>query len=80
MKIFIAVKLALLPFVVFWALLAADQAAWAVWAALALALAGQAWRLARRQWMPLETGGLMLFAALALAQLTAPGWLAGNAL
>lgn len=80
MKIFIAVKLALLPFVVFWALLAADQAAWAVWAALALALAGQAWRLARRQWMPLETGGLVLFAALALAQLAAPGWLAGNAL
>ncbi|MFO1110250.1 MAG: NAD(P)/FAD-dependent oxidoreductase [Bradyrhizobium sp.] len=80
MKIFFTVKLALLPFAVFWALLGAHHADWAIWSGLALSLAGNLWRAACRDVVTLEAGGLALFALLAAAQLASPDWAAANAL
>jgi all-trans-retinol 13,14-reductase len=80
MKIFLSVKLALLPFVVFWVLLGARHADWAIWAGFALSLAGNVWRVSHREWMVLEAGGLLLFTPLAVAELMAPAWAAANAL
>lgn len=80
MKIFFTVKLALLPFAVFWALLAARHPALAIWCGLALSLAGNAWRAWRRDIVTLEAGGLGLFAVLAAAQLASPSWATANAL
>jgi len=79
MTIFLTVKLALLPFAVFWVLLGAHRPEWAIWSALALSLAGTLWRAWRHQFLVLETGGLALFAALALAQDITPDWTAANA-
>src|SRR3954463_203957 len=80
MKVFLKVKLALLPFVVFWALLAWHQPAQAVWAALALALAGNVWRAVRTELAMLELGTLALFVLLAIATDVAASWTAANAL
>ncbi|MGJ4998442.1 phytoene desaturase family protein [Bradyrhizobium sp. HKCCYLS3077] len=80
MKVFLTVKLALLPFVVFWALLAWNQPAWAVWSALALAVAGNVWRAFRGELALLELGGLALFVMLAIANDVAPNWTMANAL
>jgi len=80
MKIFLAVKLALLPFVVFWALLTARHPDWAIWSGLALALAGTLWRALHSEIAVLEVSGLTLFAAMALAQDIAPDWMEVNAL
>jgi hypothetical protein len=73
MKIFFTVKLALIPFVVFWALLGARQPDWAIWSGFALSLAGNLWRIWRRDLVVLEAGGLGLFAMMAAAQLASPG-------
>ena len=80
MKIFLSVKLALLPFAVFWALLGAHHADWAIWSGFTLSLAGNLWRFSRREWIVLEAGGLLLFAALAVAELMSPAWAAASAL
>src|SRR3954452_14359875 len=80
MKVFLTVKLALLPFVVFWALLAWHQPAQAVWAALALALAANVWRAVRTELAMLELGTLALFVLLAIANDVAANWTAANAL
>ncbi|NEW91579.1 NAD(P)/FAD-dependent oxidoreductase [Rhodopseudomonas sp. BR0M22] len=80
MVTFLTVKLVLVPFAVFWALLALHQPSWAIWLGLGLSLAGNVWRAYRRELFVLEAGGLVLFAALAALQLVAPGIAAGNAL
>lgn len=80
MKIFLTVKLALIPFAVFWVLLGARYPDWAIWSGFALSLAGNLWRARHRQYMTLEAGGLALFALLAVAQLVTPDWAAANAL
>jgi all-trans-retinol 13,14-reductase len=80
MKTFINVKLALIPFALFWALLAARHPDWAVWSGLALSLAGNLWRAVSRQFVVLEAGGLVLFVLLALAQWLSADWMAVNAL
>ncbi|WP_315724020.1 MULTISPECIES: NAD(P)/FAD-dependent oxidoreductase [unclassified Bradyrhizobium] len=80
MKVFLTVKLALLPFVVFWALLGWHQPSWAVWSALALSLGGNLWRATRSELALLELGSLALFVLLAIANDVAPGWTAINSL
>ncbi len=80
MKTFFNVKLALIPLVLFWALLAAGHPAWAVWSGLALSLAGNLWRTLGRQFMVLEVGELFLLALLAMDQWLSPNWTAANAL
>jgi all-trans-retinol 13,14-reductase len=80
MKIFFTVKLALIPFVLFWALLGAGHAEWAIWSGLGLSLAGNLWRAWRHDLVVLEAGGLLLFALLALAWLISADWAAANAL
>ncbi|BAM92949.1 putative phytoene dehydrogenase and related proteins [Bradyrhizobium oligotrophicum S58] len=78
MKVFLTVKLALLPFVAFWALLAWHQPSWAVWSALGLALAANLWRAYRAELAVLELGGLALFVVLAIANDLAPNSTAAN--
>ena len=80
MRIFLTVNLAMIPFAVFWALLAARHPAAAIGAGLALSLLGNLWRIWRRQFMALEIGGLVLFGLVALAQLISPEWAAANGL
>jgi phytoene dehydrogenase-like protein len=80
MKTFLIVKFALIPFALFWALLAAHHPDWAVGAGLALSLLGTAWRAYRRQLFVLEAGGLGLFVLMAIAQLASPDLIAANAL
>ncbi|WP_346296181.1 NAD(P)/FAD-dependent oxidoreductase [Rhodopseudomonas sp. P1] len=80
MKTFLTVKLVLVPFAVFWALLALHQPAMAMWSGLALSLAGNAWRAYRRELFVLEAGGLVLFAGLAALHLIDPATAAANAL
>ena len=80
MKIFLTVKLALIPFVLFWVLLGAHHADWAIWLGLVLSFGGNVWRLWRRDIVILEAGGLVLFAVLAALHLAAPDWTAANAL
>ena len=80
MKIFFTVKLALIPFAVFWALLGARHPDWAIWSGFALSLAGNLWRVWHRDIFTLEASGFGLFALLAAAQLTSPDWAAANAL
>jgi len=80
MRIFLTVKLALIPFAAFWLLLGAGHPGEAIWTGLLLALAGNLWRAWRRDFVVLEAGGLLLFAALALSRLASPDWTAANAL
>ncbi len=80
MKTFFTVKFALIPFAVFWALLGAKHADWAIGLGLVLSLAGNLWRVARRDFVALEVGGLALFALLAAALMASPDWTAANAL
>ena len=80
MKIFLTVKLALIPFILFWALLGAHHPDWAIWSGLLTSLAGNGWRLWRHDIVMLEAGGLALFALLAALHLAMPDWIAANAL
>jgi len=80
MKVFLTVKFALAPFAVFWALLGAHRPDLAIWCGLALSLAGNSWRAYRRDWITLEIGSLVLFAAFGVALLMWPNWIAANAL
>ncbi|WP_420132796.1 phytoene desaturase family protein [Rhodopseudomonas sp.] len=80
MKTFLTVKLVLVPFAVFWALLALHLPGAAIWCGLLLSLAGNAWRLWRRELFVLESGGLVLFAGLAALLLIAPDVAAAHAL
>ncbi|MGP0093180.1 MAG: phytoene desaturase family protein [Xanthobacteraceae bacterium] len=80
MRTFLTVKFALIPFVLFWALLGAGHADWAIWSGLALSLAGNAWRAIARDIVALEAGGFALFLLLGLAELAAPAWTTTNAL
>ena len=80
MKVFLTVKLALLPLVVFWALLAWQQPSWAVWSALALSLGANLWRATRSELALLELGSLVLFVFLAIAIDVAPSWTVASAL
>ncbi len=80
MKIFLTVKLALIPLAVFWALLGAHHPGWAIGSGLALSLAGNLWRLWRGELVVLEVAGLALFVSLGGAELLAPDWAAANAL
>jgi len=80
MKTFLTVKLALIPFAVFWALLAAHHPDLAIWSGLGLSLIATAWRIARRELFMLEAGGLVLFVLLGNAALVAPDTTAANAL
>src|SRR3974390_3524239 len=80
MKVFFPVKLALIPFAAFWALLGARHPDWAIWSGLLLSLFGNLWRAYRHEFVTLEAGGLLLFALLALGELAAPGWTGASAL
>jgi all-trans-retinol 13,14-reductase len=80
MKVFLTVKLALIPFVVFWALLGAGHPDWAIGAGFALSLAGNAWRAHQRDFVVLEAGSLGLFALIGAALLVSPQWTVANAL
>ncbi|CCE12069.1 putative phytoene dehydrogenase and related proteins; membrane protein [Bradyrhizobium sp. STM 3843] len=80
MKIFLTVKLALLPFAAFWALLAAHHLDWAAWAGLTLSLAFNIWRAMRQELVVLELGSLALFLLLTIGADVAPEWMAANAL
>jgi all-trans-retinol 13,14-reductase len=80
MKTFLTVKLVLVPFAVFWAVLALRMPSAAIWSGLVLALAGNLWRVWRRELFVLEAGGLVLFADLAVLLLIAPETAAANAL
>ncbi|MBI5132821.1 MAG: NAD(P)/FAD-dependent oxidoreductase [Rhodopseudomonas palustris] len=80
MKTFLTVKLVLVPFALFWALLALHQVGWAIGVGLALSLAGNAWRLWRRELFVLEAGGLALFLGLGGVWLAVPAVAAANAL
>jgi len=80
MKTFLTVKLAVLPFAVFWLLLGNGHPGWAIWSGLGLSLAGNLWQLFRREIVMLEVGELALFALFVLAQLSQPDWVATNAL
>jgi all-trans-retinol 13,14-reductase len=79
MKTFFTVKVALLPFVIYWALLVRDMPGAALAAGLVLSLAGFAWRLHTRDIKNLEIGGLAIFAALCLAALVVPDVVAAHA-
>lgn len=78
MKTFLTVKLALIPFAVFWALLALDAPAWAIFSAFTLSLAGNLWRFWRGEVFALEIGGTLLFAGFGVAWIAAPLWTAAN--
>jgi all-trans-retinol 13,14-reductase len=80
MRIFLTVKLALAPFIVFWALLGAHHPAAAIATGLGLSLLGNGWRAWHRDLMVLEIGSLFLFGLLILAQLASAEWIAANAL
>jgi len=80
MKTFFAVKFALIPFAVFWALLGANHPGWAIWSGLILSSACNIWRSVNRDFVELEVGGLALFALLAVFQLVSHDWTASNAL
>ncbi|OIQ76857.1 putative thiazole biosynthetic enzyme [mine drainage metagenome] len=80
MKTFLTVKLALIPFAVFWALLALGAPAWAIFSAFTLSLAGNLWRFWRGEVFALEIGGTLLFAGFGAAWIAAPLWAAANCL
>ncbi|MCG6204704.1 NAD(P)/FAD-dependent oxidoreductase [Rhodopseudomonas sp. HC1] len=80
MKIFLTVKMVLVPFALFWSLLAMHQPSAAIWSGLALSVIGNLWRAWRRELFVLEAGGLALFAGLAVLLLIAPELAAANAL
>ncbi|MGP9814112.1 phytoene desaturase family protein [Rhodopseudomonas sp. NSM] len=80
MKTFLTVKLVLVPFASFWALLAMGYVDSAIGAGLALSLAGNAWRAWRHEMFVLEAGGLVLFLGLGGMLLVAPDLTAASAL
>lgn len=80
MKVFLAVQFALLPFVLFWALLASHHLNGAVWAGLALSLFFNLWRALRQELVVLELGSAAQFLLMSIAADVAPGWTAANGL
>jgi hypothetical protein len=80
MRVFLTVKLALIPFAAFWLLLGAHRPDWAIPSGFVLSLAGNLWRLHRGEFVLLEVFGLVLFMVLGHAQMLAPEWAAENAL
>ncbi len=79
MKTFLTVKLALLPFAVFWLLMGLHHPDLAIGTAFALSCAGMIWRALRREFMSLEALGVALFLVLGHALALAPDWTAANA-
>ncbi len=80
MRTFLTVKFALVPFLVFYALLARGLPGAAIAGGFLLMAALQAWRLSRREIFVFEIGALAIFAALGASFLAAPQWTAANAL
>ena len=79
MKTFLTVKFTLLPYVVFYVLLAQGMTGAAIAASFALTAALEFWRLSRREFFVFELGSLAIFAALGLGYLIAPAATAANA-
>lgn len=79
MRAFILANIGLLPFVLFWSLVAVAPGP-AIVAALALAIAVHLWRRRRREVRQMEIAGLILFAVLAVGLLAAPQFIAARAL
>ncbi|MDE2363173.1 MAG: FAD-dependent oxidoreductase [Hyphomicrobiales bacterium] len=80
MKTFLTVKFTLVPFLVFYALLARGATGAAIGAGLALIVMLEAWRLWRREFFVFELGSLAIFLTLGAAWLFAPATVAANAL
>lgn len=80
MKTFLTVKFTLVPFVVFYALLARGMPGYAIGAGLALIALLEAWRMLRREIFVFELGSLAIFASLGAAYIAAPQTVAANAL
>ncbi len=78
MRTFIAAKIGLLPFVVFWALAAATPEK-AILGALVLSIAGNLWRWRRNDVKQIELAGLALFALLATGLAVAPAFILAHA-
>jgi phytoene dehydrogenase-like protein len=79
MRTFIAAKIGLLPFVLFWAL-AASAPQPAISCALGLSIAVNLWRWRRNDLKQVEVGGLALFAFLAAGLAVAPAFILTHAL
>jgi phytoene dehydrogenase-like protein len=79
MKTVITVKFALLPFAIFWFLLAIHMPGTAVVAGLMLSLGGCTWRIYRGQMNSLEIGGLAILLSLGLSYLIVPGFIVAYA-
>ncbi|HMK70055.1 MAG TPA: NAD(P)/FAD-dependent oxidoreductase [Xanthobacteraceae bacterium] len=79
MKSFLVVKFALVPFAVFFALVARGMPGWGLGAALLLSLAIGAWRLYARDIKRLEVAALVIFAALAAAYAASPAFVGTHA-
>jgi phytoene dehydrogenase-like protein len=79
-KTFLLVNLGLTPLIVFWLLLGFASPGAAVAVGLAASIALGAWRLARREFVVLEVGGLATFLAMGALALAAPPLFAGAAL
>ncbi len=80
MKTFLAVKITLIPFVVFYALLARGMPAQAIAGGFALTAALELWRLSRREIFVFEIGSLAIFAGLGAGYAVAPAATGANAL
>ena len=80
MTTFFSVNRALLPFTLFWVLLGFHHPSWAIWSGLAVSLAGNLRRAARREIFALEAGALAFFTLIALAHFMSPEQTAHNAL
>ena len=72
MKTFIAVTFALVPFLVFYALLARGLPAQAIAGGFALTVALELWRLSRREIFVFEIGSRAIFAGLGAGYVVAP--------
>lgn len=79
MRTFVAAKIGLLPFVLFWAL-AAKAPQTAILCALLLSIVGNLWNWRRNDLKQIEVGGLALFAFLAAALAVAPAFISAHAL
>jgi all-trans-retinol 13,14-reductase len=80
MKVFLAIQLAVAPFLAFWFLMAFATPATAVAAGLLSSAAWCTWRLYRHEITSLEIGGLAIFLIIGIAWLLAPGTFGANAL
>ncbi|MGB8267389.1 MAG: NAD(P)/FAD-dependent oxidoreductase [Candidatus Velthaea sp.] len=80
MKTVLSVKFALVPLIVCWVLLAYTAPGTALATGLGLALAGDAWRLSRREITSLEIGVVTILLLLGLAYAIAPSGIGPNLL